>query len=155
MPELPRVTVCRSCLAGVRWVTLDTGKANPLDAEPSEDGNIVALPDGRWHVLRGDEDPGGRVTYSSHFRTCPHAKEWRTREAKRRTDPPDETRCAKCGGELDPAATVNPLRPDVPHVVHPACDPSARPAVPVRARAGPFVLDPTPHWELAARRKRG
>jgi hypothetical protein len=52
MPELPRVTSCRSCLAGIRWVTFDTGNRNPIDAEPSEDGNIVQLADGRWHVLR-------------------------------------------------------------------------------------------------------
>lgn len=160
MPELPRVTSCRSCLAGVRWVTLDTGKAMPIDAEPFEDGNVVHLADGRrWHVLAGSEDPGDRQTFSSHFRTCPQAKQWRTRDAERRMAAPDEDSCTVCGGHLDPGVKANPLRPAVPHVAHPTCDASYRPApeagrsrgVPILA--GPFTLDPTPHWELAARRR--
>jgi hypothetical protein len=159
VPALPRVASCRSCLAGIRWVTLDTGSANPIDAEPSEDGNIVQLPDGRWHVLRGNEDPGDRTTYSSHFRTCPHAKEWRTREAERRTAPPNDGECTVCLGVLDPAVTVNPQRPAAPHVAHPTCDAGYRPVPEPGRRHGIAVLvafddlDPTPHWELAARRR--
>lgn len=51
----------------------------PLDAEPSQDGN-VRLADGRAEVLGPLEATASReVLYLSHFATCPQAASHRKR----------------------------------------------------------------------------
>lgn len=75
-------SVCRSCHEPVKWVTMaDSGKANPLDAVPVENGNIeVSLEEGRevGRVVPSKEDRLFPVPlFTSHFVTCPQAKDWR------------------------------------------------------------------------------
>lgn len=59
------------------WMLTATGKRMPLDAKPSPDGN-VELSDG-VAVVYGTRAAHrlGAVYYSSHFRSCPDAKDWR------------------------------------------------------------------------------
>jgi hypothetical protein len=74
-------TICKSCGAPVRWATLPSGRAAPLDAEPSEDGTIALADDPRFgSVLRKEQRaklPAGTLLYRSHFGTCPAANELR------------------------------------------------------------------------------
>jgi hypothetical protein len=75
---------CDSCKAPVIWAYHEmSGKPAPIDAEPSEGGNIVMLPADifgapRYRVLGPAAigmQPG--PLHKSHFMTCPHAKQWR------------------------------------------------------------------------------
>lgn len=66
---------CRSCAAPVLWVTTENGKAMPVDAAPSPDGNLV-LDGGTARVvapLLETADERARPHYTSHFATCPQA----------------------------------------------------------------------------------
>lgn len=94
------MNTCRSCRAPLLWVLNDhTGRVQPLDAAPTEDGNIVLTGRQRVsaggeefpeaHVLQGDDlddtlerpapyrEAAGRGRYSSHHATCPQADQWR------------------------------------------------------------------------------
>lgn len=62
---------CRSCGAGITWYELTTGKRHPFDGEPTYVG--TATVDGR---LVGEIDTS---VSTSHFATCPDAKDWRRR----------------------------------------------------------------------------
>jgi len=71
---------CRTCKAPVVWVEMaSTGKRNPLDAEPRDDGNVMIRADGKAVVVpqwSGMPDwPTER--YVSHFSTCPDANSFR------------------------------------------------------------------------------
>lgn len=66
---------CRSCGAPILFVTMQkTGKTMPLDAEPSEHGNIL-LSNGQGVVVKNPADARacGEKTYLSHFATCPNS----------------------------------------------------------------------------------
>lgn len=76
---------CRSCDAPVLWVTMEgSGKSNPLDPEPVENGNVETFTgeDGR-PMGRVLTDASDRLfsppLYVSHFSSCPNAKEHRKR----------------------------------------------------------------------------
>jgi hypothetical protein len=83
---------CRSCGAAIIWVKTETGKAIPLDAEPTEGGNIIINVLGGGievaHVETVTETkarfdcpiPAGRVAFVSHFATCPQANTWRKKK---------------------------------------------------------------------------
>ena len=64
---------CKSCGARIIWAITGNGKKMPVDAKPTDKGNIV---------LEGEEpvavyvDPG-TGTHTSHFATCPNAAEHR------------------------------------------------------------------------------
>lgn len=86
---------CRSCKAPMLWVTLPSGKRNPLDAEPSPDGNILLLElqdrGGRpWRLatvvqnddLLAEARELGVPLYRSHFATCPDAEEHRREQMR-------------------------------------------------------------------------
>lgn len=67
---------CRSCNADIRWVKMESGKRMPIDAQPSEQGNIVI--EGDWQIGRvlTKEDlaqPATSPRFLSHFASCPHA----------------------------------------------------------------------------------
>jgi hypothetical protein len=80
-------STCRSCGAAVVWATMiPSGKANPLDATPTPGGNTFAWVVGdkleaenaarkTERVQRAIERNQNR--YTSHFATCPNAKEHR------------------------------------------------------------------------------
>lgn len=75
---------CRSCKAPVRWVLVaGSNRRMPLDPTPSPNGNVWVT---EWlaHtpvvsvVANPDAVPSNVPTrYTSHFVTCPDAKEWR------------------------------------------------------------------------------
>lgn len=69
---------CRTCHAPILWVRMaGSGKANPLDPEPREDGNIVLDDEGDAVYLRPRQGGSALVTYVSHFSTCPDSKQHR------------------------------------------------------------------------------
>ena len=77
---------CRSCQAPIIWlVNSTTQKAAPIDAEPVADGNILALGNGTYRVLKASErDDPDVATYSrhtNHFQTCPDAARFARRSA--------------------------------------------------------------------------
>ena len=76
-------TICRSCAAPVLWVITQREKRMPVDAEPSDKGNVLLRPDGKGCVLSGpaldDARTRGDRLHVPHFATCPHWKQWRKR----------------------------------------------------------------------------
>lgn len=64
---------CRSCGAPIIWARTVNGKAMPLDAEPTDAGN-VSLVNGVAYV---GEQLALPPCYTSHFATCPDAPGWR------------------------------------------------------------------------------
>ena len=77
---------CSSCGAPVTWaVHVDTRRRSPIDADPSEDGNIVFVHepgmggDPEYRLLSKAEtaEPATAPRFSPHFATCPNAKQHR------------------------------------------------------------------------------
>jgi len=88
--DLPPVTQCRSCSALIRWVVSENGVHMPIDAAPSDNGNLYlykADVGGRCcaQVMvgrkRDDLRRIGRL-YISHHATCPQGREWRRKREK-------------------------------------------------------------------------
>ena len=83
---------CRSCPAPIMWAThVETGRANPLDADPSPEGNCevrkgVHSTKLYYRMLAGEEleraRSEGKPLYLSHFATCPNARRHRKKEAQ-------------------------------------------------------------------------
>lgn len=74
--------VCRACKAPIVWAKMPSGKANPLDVDPSARGNVRLEPEvpgqPRQGVALGKHDAesarlSGERLYLSHFVTCEHA----------------------------------------------------------------------------------
>jgi hypothetical protein len=66
------MATCKSCGASIIWTTTAVaGKAQPLDAVPVPNGNII-LVDGKAAVTKEPlaED---ELRYMSHHATCPYA----------------------------------------------------------------------------------
>ena len=98
------MAACSSCGATIRWARTSSGKAIPLDAEPDEGGNLLAvdregvtLPadvarrvigEGRGRVVvarRGHRSMDPELPHwRSHFATCPSAHRHRTARPIRR-----------------------------------------------------------------------
>ena len=75
---------CRSCNALIEWVTMEgSGKSNPLDPEPVENGNVEIYAEGDKLMGRVVTDTADRLfsppLHLSHFATCPNAQEHRKR----------------------------------------------------------------------------
>lgn len=65
-----------TCRCGVAFVFRrhETGpKSAPIETEPSADGNVAVLPDGRYRISAGGDGP----RYVNHFARCPFAKGFR------------------------------------------------------------------------------
>jgi hypothetical protein len=98
---------CSSCSAEIFWAQLPSGRSMPVDAEPTPDGNVVLLhtPEGsiKARVLKKGERPTpGAPLRSSHFSTCPNAKQHRKakpqpRAAELDCDPDWTPKCESCG----------------------------------------------------------
>jgi len=60
------------------WVTTKKGKQMPLDAEPVARGAFIfdGDPEEARVVYIGEKDPYRGERYSSHFATCPNAKDF-------------------------------------------------------------------------------
>lgn len=67
---------CRSCGAEIVWAVTDVGKKMPVNAAPSERGNVILRREGGRVSAEvvGEKRAGLRV---SHFTTCPNAGNWR------------------------------------------------------------------------------
>ena len=76
---MAKLSNCRSCSAEIRWVKTEQGKNMPVDADPVDDGNLaVDWDQGVCHYLKPpDQDDYTGRRYTSHFATCPNAKQHR------------------------------------------------------------------------------
>jgi hypothetical protein len=86
MPELTPdgypIDHCRSCAATIVWATTKAGRSAPVDAAPSEGGNVELNhgPNGPTAtVVIGDSLFAGPLR-KSHFASCADATEWRARK---------------------------------------------------------------------------
>ncbi len=92
MVTIQKPAKCKSCGAPVLWLThRGTGKAMPIDVEPSEDGNVILFghPTGNtgtvtftaFKVLSGEPLAQYRENHTqlrtSHMATCPQAADFR------------------------------------------------------------------------------
>ena len=95
-PRYSKPSKCRSCSAPIYWIPNEkTGKNAPIDATPTNEGNITLKYGGPGDLLKGfdpDAPPvyqvnskkvltalrndAGTKLYNSHFRTCPQGKKW-------------------------------------------------------------------------------
>lgn len=68
---------CKSCGAEIEWVEGErTGKPMPLDVGAKPDGNLVVV-NGKARAFTAEDGKLHRERRTSHFATCPDAKEWR------------------------------------------------------------------------------
>lgn len=65
---------CKSCSKAITWAETITGRASPFEV----DANGLWVLDGGKARRRKDEDRG--PFYTSHFATCPQAKQWRSKQ---------------------------------------------------------------------------
>lgn len=70
------MATCRSCEAPITWAVTEGGKRMPLDDVPSERGNIVYV-NGVTRAANAVDRDLKRPLYTSHFATCPNAKQHR------------------------------------------------------------------------------
>jgi hypothetical protein len=71
---------CSSCRARILWAISEaSGKPIPLDAEPTEKGNIVVVNGTVARYVRAAERAtiAAQSLYVSHFATCPNAAQHR------------------------------------------------------------------------------
>lgn len=73
-------TACRSCRALILWCITKGGVRQPVDAKPTEAGNLVVERRGSVLFARVADlfdKPGER--FMPHHATCPQADEWRNK----------------------------------------------------------------------------
>ena len=89
----PRLSKCSSCGAAIYWViTAPRGSLMPIDAKPVDSGNVLVWAVSRPTVIGSrnievgnliakvssdSSGSAGQHRYTSHFATCPNAKEHR------------------------------------------------------------------------------
>lgn len=66
---------CRSCNAPIIWALTESGRQMPVDAEPSERGNLMLVRQGTSVVVKVQAPAPG--LHRPHFATCPQAESWR------------------------------------------------------------------------------
>lgn len=79
-PDGFRLAQCGSCNAPIIWASTVNNRSMPVDAEPSDDGNVEVLHEnGRVvaHVHTGEPLFAVGVRRKSHFVTCPNADQHR------------------------------------------------------------------------------
>jgi len=67
---------CKSCGKEIRWYKTVSGRAMPVDAEPSEKGTLDISSGVAKTAVKGITLPGTPL-HLSHFATCPNAKQHR------------------------------------------------------------------------------
>ena len=84
-------TSCGSCGAPIVWAKTQRGERMPIDAEPSDTGNVLLTgqpPQRRAGVLSRGQAEGARAVgqrlHLSHFATCPHAGSHRAQGRRQR-----------------------------------------------------------------------
>jgi len=67
-------SICKSCRAPIKWIQMaKSGKKNPLDVQPTPDGNVAIGGDGLGYIVNDmNRKP---PLYKSHFATCPNAQQ--------------------------------------------------------------------------------
>jgi hypothetical protein len=81
--DLRKIEMCRACQAPIVWATTSAGKNMPVDAEPSDDGNVLLFPTVDHKVIaiamgkREATMSKAKERYKSHFATCPSAASFR------------------------------------------------------------------------------
>ena len=77
MTDAPLATgTCRGCSAPILWGRRASGKAQPLDREPNDAGNLViecGLVAQYQPLIHND----GRPRYMPHHATCPNVADFR------------------------------------------------------------------------------
>lgn len=71
---------CKSCGAPIIWASTATGAAMPVDPDPIGGGNLQLTRRGDESVTAAVVRPG-EGTHRSHYASCPHADQWRSRSA--------------------------------------------------------------------------
>ena len=76
------MTRCKTCGAAVIWCATTKGKAMPVDAAATADGNLRLIRDASGaitaHVVAMPPDPSDTgPRHVSHFSTCPNAGQHR------------------------------------------------------------------------------
>lgn len=78
------MTACASCGAQIFWAISVNGSRMPIDADPTPEGNVIVMqsrsnPENKKCVVlsRDAERPKDRRLFTSHFSTCPNAKQHR------------------------------------------------------------------------------
>ncbi len=99
-------TLCESCAAEIRWVTLESGRPMPLDPAPHPNGNIIVGIGGRYRVLDGSQLPAEVAAWRSHFATCPHASRHRRRPVTRPPAPEQHAPAVPDADTTDEPATA-------------------------------------------------
>lgn len=107
-------TNCQSCGRAIRFLTyVKTGKSNPIDADPSPDGNVaIDETEGTYTILTKKQLDEARAArdplYLSHFTTCPDAKTYRkpTTKPKAKSEPKLEPTPEPTPDAAPPAQTL-------------------------------------------------
>lgn len=77
---------CKSCDAPILWVRTGTGRLMPLDAVPTDTGNVLIVDD--IAGVYPDIDPALKLKrYTPHFATCPGAAAHRKPRTKAAQSP--------------------------------------------------------------------
>ena len=77
---------CRSCGAEVVWLRhAETDKLAPINVTPDPAGNVVVVAENHYVTIRPGSndnlDEASRAALrTSHFATCPQARQWRGRD---------------------------------------------------------------------------
>lgn len=84
MSAVMQYGICRSCGAQILFAVGESGRENPIEPEPKENGNVrlveredqkpLALYDKKDRQRTLDDDG---MRYVSHFANCPDAPRWR------------------------------------------------------------------------------
>ncbi len=80
---------CKACGAPILWITMQSGKSMPVDAEQllyREDKNgdsTIITPNGETLRATLDTQPetATGIGYKPHWATCPHAKNFKRKDA--------------------------------------------------------------------------
>jgi hypothetical protein len=74
------VSKCRSCDAEIIWAVTSKGKRMPVDAEPSESGNVELDRSGRVPLAIVHAQPPMEATnlHMAHHATCPQSDRWKS-----------------------------------------------------------------------------
>lgn len=71
--------IIQTCRCGTQFVQRphhETGKLNPICADPDPEGNIALLDDGRYRIIKKFETYQG-LRFKSHFANCPYGKSFK------------------------------------------------------------------------------
>jgi len=78
---------CRSCQEDIVWIKTQKGKSHPVN--PQFEMRWVEF-NGGWRLVK---------TYTSHFGTCPQAKEWSKKKEVWKVGDRVKEECRTCDGE--------------------------------------------------------